>query len=106
MKTSLITYLSLGWGVQSFTIAAMAALGHLKGLDIAIHSDTRHEREETYDFARRWTPWLEDSGLTVATTFAQNTEWMDRLTERTPSVHIPAFTLGSVDIHPQGGMPT
>ena len=97
MKTPAITYLSLGWGVQSFTIAAMVALGHLKGLDIAIHSDTKHEREGTYDFARRWTPWLEDHGVTVATTFAQNTEWLERMTERSPSVHIPAFTLAHKD---------
>ena len=38
-----ITYLSLGWGVQSWTIAAMAALGELPPIDLAIHADTGHE---------------------------------------------------------------
>ena len=38
-----ITYLSLGWGVQSWTIAAMAALEELPPIDLAIHADTGHE---------------------------------------------------------------
>jgi len=35
--------LSLGWGVQSFTLAAMVALGDLEPVDVAIHADTTHE---------------------------------------------------------------
>jgi hypothetical protein len=59
--------LSLGWGVQSFTMAAMSAIGELPRVDVAIHADTTHEREATYGFAAKWTPWLEEQGIKVAT---------------------------------------
>lgn len=48
--------ISLGWGVQSFTLAAMSALGELPAVDVAIHADTTHEASGTYAFAARWTP--------------------------------------------------
>jgi hypothetical protein len=51
--------ISLGWGVQSWALAAMSALGVLPAVDAAIHADTTHERRETYAFAIRWTPWLQ-----------------------------------------------
>ncbi len=54
--------LSLGWGVQSFTLAAMAALGEIEQPDVAIHADTTHESRDTYQFAREWIPWLEARG--------------------------------------------
>ncbi len=59
--------LSLGWGCQSFTLAAMSALGEIERVDIAIHADTTHETRGTYEFARRWTPWLEEQGIKVVT---------------------------------------
>ena len=59
--------ISLGWGVQSFALAAMSALGELPPVDAAIHADTTHERRETYEFAARWTPWLEERGVMVVT---------------------------------------
>ena len=59
--------LNLGWGIQSFTLAAMAALGELEPIDAAIHADTTHERSATYAFAQHWTPWLEVNGVTVVT---------------------------------------
>ena len=59
--------ISLGWGVQSWALCAMSALGVLPKVDVAIHADTTHERSETYDFARRWTPWLEERGVRVVT---------------------------------------
>ena len=43
--------ISLGWGVQSFTLAAMVALGDLEPVDVAIHADTTHEASGTYAFA-------------------------------------------------------
>ena len=55
-----ITFLSLGWGVQSFTIAAMAVLKEIAPIDLAVHADTGHEAQGTYDHARRWTAWLEE----------------------------------------------
>ena len=59
--------ISLGWGVQSWTLAAMVALGELPPVDFAIHSDTTWERASTYEFARQWTPWLEERGVKVVT---------------------------------------
>ncbi len=59
--------ISLGWGVQSFALAAMSALGDLPPVDAALHADTGHERSETYDFAKRWTPWLKERGVKVVT---------------------------------------
>lgn len=62
-----LSIISLGWGVQSWTLAAMAALGELPSVDYAIHSDTTFERAETYAFAATWTPWLEEHGVKVIT---------------------------------------
>ena len=59
--------ISLGWGVQSFTLAAMSALGELPKVDYAIHADTTHESQLTYDFARKWTMWLEERGVKIVT---------------------------------------
>lgn len=59
--------LSLGWGVQSVTIAAMVALGELEPIDVALHADTTHESSGTYIIAQRLTPWLAARGVTVVT---------------------------------------
>lgn len=69
--------ISLGWGVQSFTLAAMSALGELPAVDVAIHSDTTHERQATYAFAAQWTPWLEQRGVKVATVINGGREGTD-----------------------------
>jgi hypothetical protein len=69
--------ISLGWGVQSFTLAAMVALGELEPVDAAVHSDTTHEASWTYDFARRWTPWLEQRGVRVVTVQPTRTDPVD-----------------------------
>lgn len=79
--------ISLGWGVQSFTLAAMAALGETQQVDAAIHADTTHEASGTYEFARQWTPWLEERGVRVITVKdegAANRVWAGEM--------IPAFT--------------
>jgi hypothetical protein len=59
--------LSLGWGVQSFTIAAMSALGEIEPFDYAIHSDTTFESEATYNFRAKWEPWLTERGVNIIT---------------------------------------
>ena len=59
--------ISLGWGVQSMTLAVMAALGDIEPVDYAIHSDTTHEAQGTYDYATKWTDWLNDRGVKVIT---------------------------------------
>lgn len=81
--------ISLGWGVQSWTLCAMSALGELPPVDAAIHADTTHERSATYAFAARWTPWLEAHGVRVVTvrgTVARCNPW-DGV-----SVSLPLFT--------------
>ena len=87
----LAKYLSFGWGVQSWTIAAMIALGKLPPVDAAIHADTRHERLETYEHARKWTPWLEERGVKVVTVYGDRTDIV-RPDWSIGSVMIPAFT--------------
>ena len=90
MRNQPLRAISLGWGVQSWTLAAMVALKELPAVDYAIHADTGHERAETYAHAKKWTPWLERRGVQVVTVSGARTEavredWKD-------SVMIPAFT--------------
>jgi hypothetical protein len=81
--------LSLGWGVQSFTLAAMAALGDIPPIDAAIHADTTHERSATYAFAERWTPWLESHGVRVVTVQPVAAEPVDRF----GGMMLPGYTV-------------
>ena len=92
-----LTYLSLGWGVQSFCIAVMVANGDLPPIDVAVHSDTGHENQGTYAHAEKWTPWLEERGVKVVTVQPSENkvvvmEWADKGTAM-PSVQTPAFSL-------------
>jgi 3'-phosphoadenosine 5'-phosphosulfate sulfotransferase (PAPS reductase)/FAD synthetase len=81
--------LSLGWGVQSWTLAAMAALGEIEPVDVALHSDTTWERAGTYAFAAEQTAWLEARGVRVVTVRPECAESVDRF----GGVRLPAFTL-------------
>lgn len=78
--------ISLGWGVQSFTLAAMVALGELESVDAAIHADTTHERSATYEFAAKWTPWLKEHGINIIQVLDESTArvWSGEM--------IPAYT--------------
>jgi len=89
--------ISLGWGVQSFTLAAMSALGELEPVDVAIHADTTHESKLTYEFAARWTPWLEEHGVRVVTV----SDPEQSATVTSFKTDIPAFTVDNSD---NGGM--
>lgn len=86
--------LSMGWGLQSWTLAAMSALGELPKVDVAVHSDTTHEREATYTFAAEWTPWLEQRGVKVVTVHNQARGGTDAVIggSKTP---IPAHTINA-----------
>ena len=77
--------ISLGWGVQSFGLAAMSALGVLPPIDMAIHADTTHERGRTYEFAKRWTPWLEARGVQVVTVKGRRLAWREWPVEPLPA---------------------
>lgn len=87
--------LSLGWGVQSWCLAAMMALDELPRVDVLIHADTRHERFETYAFVRRWSPWLGEHGLNVVQVTGRRTDVIQAWSN-SKSVMIPAFTVDSV----------
>ena len=91
-----LVVLSLGWGVQSFTIAAMVALGELPPIDAAIHADTTHESQGTYEHARRWTPWLRDRQVNVITVQGNRTQIIQKEWGK-GSVMIPAFTAARED---------
>ena len=80
--------ISLGWGVQSFTLAAMVALGELEPVDAVVHADTGHERSGTYKFAEEWTPWLQEHGVNVITVYNELTAPVDEW----GGVYVPAFT--------------
>jgi hypothetical protein len=85
-----VKVISLGWGVQSFTLTAMVALGELEPIDAAVHSDTTHERSETYAFAERWTPWLVENGIKVMTVRDKNPRITTNRVEG--EIFIPTFT--------------
>ena len=90
--------LSLGWGVQSWTLAAMAALGEIPMPDYAVHADTTHEMAGTYAHAEKWTPWLEEHGVKVRTVQAPPSlvdidEWRKPYKENTNNALIPAHTV-------------
>lgn len=83
--------LSLGWGVQSWTMVAMVALGELEPVDFVIHADTSWEMSTTYKFAEKWTPWLEDKGIKI--TVVSDSKCTKKVVDIYGGVFIPAFTL-------------
>ncbi len=82
--------ISLGWGVQSWTLAAMTALGELEPVDYAIHADTTYEHAGTYAHAKKWAPWLGEQGVKVVTVTARRVDVVRE--EWANAVSIPAFT--------------
>lgn len=82
--------LSMGWGVQSWTLAAMAIEGVIPPYDLIVHAATR-ERAASRIFADRWAPKLEAAGMRVVAEAAAAQDDVDDV-ER-PGVFIPAFTL-------------
>ena len=86
--------ISLGWGVQSFALAAMSALEVLPPVDAAVHADTGWERAETYAFAEKWTPWLEARGVRVVTVRGDH---HNAAIDEWGGIFVPAFTLDVSD---------
>ncbi len=87
-----LTILSLGWGIQSFTIAAMSALGELEPVDFAVHADTLHESQLTYEFIARWSPWFEEHNLIVKTV-RNPTGGVFEILKKPGQTQAPFFTL-------------
>lgn len=69
--------ISIGWGTQSFALAAMAALGEIETVDYAIHADTTHESILTYQFSKRWSGWLEERGVKIITVSPDRSDPLD-----------------------------
>lgn len=90
-----LTVLSMGWGVQTWTLAAMMALDEIPRTDYIVFADTTHESELTYQFIREWEPWLGEHGLNTVRVQGKRTnvvreDWSD-------SVLIPAYTVSHKD---------
>jgi len=84
--------LSMGWGVQTWTLASMIALGEMEPVDFMVFADTDHETEGTYAFSQQWTPWLRERGCEVVTVGGGRTDVVD-YDETSNRVMIPAFTV-------------
>jgi len=84
--------LSLGWGVQSFTLAAMAALDEIEKPDLVVFADTTHENASAYELADKFTPWLGERGITVDTVQAESTKPVLVTSGGVRKVVIPAFS--------------
>jgi len=83
----------MGWGVQTFTLAAMMALNKHPRADYLVFADTTYEKQQTYAFIAKWEPWLRECGLNTVTVQAVRPDviqedWGD-------SVQIPAYTVDS-----------
>lgn len=94
----MLTVLSMGWGVQSFTLACMSALGHLPKLDFAVFADTMHEKSATYAFMSKWQPWLEEHGIWVAHV---DSEEENRIVNQYGFIDIPAFATDADNLEHQ-----
>ena len=88
---SKLTILSMGWGVQTWALAAMMALGEIPRPSMIVFADTGHEQQATYDFVRQWAPWLGEHGLSTVTVQGTRTETVRE--DWSNSVIIPAFTM-------------
>jgi len=83
---------SMGWGKQTFMMAAEAALQEAPRADLYVFADTGHELQGTYEFIRQWEPWLRERGLNTVTVRADNTDPVQTWHSQTDGVMIPAFT--------------
>lgn len=82
--------ISLGWGVQSFTLAAMAALGDIEPVDYAVFADTRYESILTYRFAVKNMGWLKEHGVNFQMVRGKDNPIV--ISRGGGEIYIPAFT--------------
>jgi hypothetical protein len=75
----------------------MTALGDIEPVDLAIHADTTWERQSTYEFARTWSPWLEEHGVRVRVVTANDSHAESRVLNKFGGVSIPAYTSSPAD---------
>lgn len=87
--------ISLGWGVQSFTMAVMSALGDLEKVDVAIHADTGYEACWTYRFSYLWKDWLEQHGIVVV--LVEGSHEKMNVCDKWGGVQVPAYMSDGID---------
>lgn len=80
-------FLSWGGGVQSTTLAVMAALGDIPPVDAIIHSDTGFERTKTLETISWYTDWLESRGQKVIITRSN-----ENIRENNAHMHMPLWS--------------
>jgi hypothetical protein len=91
MSADTMTIINLGWGVQSWTMAAMSALGELPRVAFAIHADTTWEMEATYSFAEKWSEWLAKKEIRVVTVCDEETN--RRIIDNSNQTYAPLYTI-------------
>lgn len=89
----MIKILSLGWGTQSFTLAAMVAIGELEPVDHVIFVDSGHEKSGTYEFIKVNEPWLNEKGVSVTTIKTGDGSIFKNLEKNPNKTRAPFFTL-------------
>jgi hypothetical protein len=87
--------LSLGWGLQSWTIAAMMALDEMPKCDLAIFADTTWEGADTYKFALKWQEWLWNRDVPVLWAYDHSSHGV--IHEEWEGTFIPAYSIAHKD---------
>ena len=83
---------SMGFGVQSVTISAMACLGDLPMPDLAVFADPQWESKATYAYAKTFTLWAKERGLGITTVSKGNIR-ADAAGSQNGFASLPLYTL-------------
>jgi len=83
---------SMGMGVQSVTLSAMACLGDLPMPDLAVFADPGWESKATYRYATTFTLWAAERGLRIQTVSKGNIR-ADAADSQSRSASLPLYTL-------------
>lgn len=83
---------SMGFGVQSVTIAAMACHGDLPMPDFAVFADPGWESGETYSYKDWFTGWASERGLRIVTASKGNIR-KDALSPESRFATMPLWTM-------------
>lgn len=86
--------LSIGWGIQSFTIAAMDVFGDIEPIDLIIHADTKHESVLTYAFKEKYSSFITSTNtpmVTVHTSIAKTTPVQKGAKAKNAYTYLPLY---------------
>lgn len=87
----MVKIISLGWGVQSWTLALMSMYGELPKVDFVIHADTGWESSGTYEFEKTYTKFLEDGGIRVV--MVNDFETSKKIEQDNEIIMAPVFSI-------------